>query len=175
MRRSLGPVLAACLLAAVLAACGNDDSGDEARDPGPTGSTTSSTPTSDTPSDTPSDGTVDFELVTTVTETEAGGQVSQVGVPLAGDDDVQTFTAQFESDPMKARVQDEVAKTDVPDGMLLYGAVVAVGCDAPTAVNVTVEGAQVLITAQKVPSPLQECFAPMTTVALVLVPAEAVG
>lgn len=171
MRRSLGPVLAACLLAAVLAACGNDDSGDEARDPGPTGST----PTSETPSNTPSDGTVDFELVTTVTETEAGGQVSQVGVPLAGDDDVQTFTAQFESDPMKARVQDEVAKTDVPDGMLLYGAVVAVGCDAPTAVNVTVEGAQVLITAQKVPSPLQECFAPMTTVALVLVPAEAVG
>lgn len=171
MRRSLGPVLAACLLAAVLAACGNDDSRDEARDPGPTGST----PTSETPSNTPSDGTVDFELVTTVTETEAGGQVSQVGVPLAGDDDVQTFTAQFESDPMKARVQDEVAKTDVPDGMLLYGAVVAVGCDAPTAVNVTVEGAQVLITAQKVPSPLQECFAPMTTVALVLVPAEAVG
>jgi hypothetical protein len=188
MRRLLGPVLPilpVLLLAGVLAAC-DDDSGGVARDPAPTSQTSPTSPTSPTSqpsetshttssSDAPTDGTVDFELVTTLTETEAGGKVSQVAVPLAAGDDVQAFTAQFETDAMKARVQDEVQKTDVPDGMLLYGAVVAIGCDAPTAVNVSVDSAGVVVTAEKVPSPLQECFAPMTTVALVLVPASAVS
>jgi len=170
MARLLGSVLPALLLAGVLVACGDDDSGGVAQDPAPTSETSSSAS-----SDRPSDGSVDFTLVTTFTQTEAGGQVSQVAVPLAAGDDVQAFTAQFETAAMKARVQDEVQKADVPDGMLLYGAVVAIGCDQPTAVDVSVDSAGVVVTAQKVPSPLQECFAPMTTVALVLVPASAVS
>jgi hypothetical protein len=166
MRHPLGSVLPALLLAGVLAACG-DDSGGVARDTSPTRSTGSSAA--------PADGAVTFELVTTLTETEAGGKVSQLAVPLAAGDDVQAFTAQFESDALRVRVQDEVHNTDVPDDMLLYGAVVAIGCDAPTAVDVSVDSAGVTVSAQKVPSPKLECFAPMTTVALVLVPASAVS
>ena len=86
---------------------------------------------------------------------------------------VDEFNAQFETDAMPAQVEAAVAATEVPEGMLLYGAVVAVGCDAPTDVFVTDSESGVLIVAKKVPSPLQECFAPMTTVALVLVPASA--
>ena len=170
MARLLGSVLPALLLTGVLVACGDDDSGGVAQDPAPTSGTSSSAPSGG-----PSDGSVDFTLVTTFTQTEAGGQVSQVAVPLAAGDDVQAFTAQFETAAMKARVQDEVAKADVPDGMLLYGAVVAIGCDAPTAVDVSLDSAGVVVTAQEVPSPKQECFAPMTTVALVLVPASAIS
>jgi hypothetical protein len=176
MRHPLGSVLPAFLLAGLLAACGDaSDSGGVAQDPAPTSSTASPTASPTASSAAPTDGAVDFELVTTFTETEAGGQVSQVAVPFAGGDDVQAFTAQFETDAMKARVQEEVQKVDVPDGMVLYGAVVAIGCDAPDKVAVTRTDAGLVITALKVASPLQECFAPMTTVALVLVPASAVS
>jgi hypothetical protein len=171
MRRLLGSALPAFLLAGVLTACGDDDSGGVAQDPAPTSPTSSSTVSTATPTD----GTVDFELVTTFTETEAGGQVSQVAVPFAAGDDVEAFTAQFESDAMKARVQQEAEKVDVPDGMALYGAVIAIGCDAPDKVAVTRTDAGLVITALKVASPMLECFAPMTTVALVLVPSSAVS
>ena len=82
------------------------------------------------------------------------------------------FTAQFESDhdgPAGRRTS--VAETDVPDGRPLYGAVVSIGCDSPTDVTVTSADAGLVITAGKVPSPMPECFAPMTTVALVVAPA----
>ena len=36
---------------------------------------------------------------------------------------------------MATQVQDAVEATEVPDDMLLYGAVVAIGCDAPTDVH----------------------------------------
>ena len=84
---------------------------------------------------------------------------------------MQEFTSQFESDDMVQQIQHAVANTDVPDGQALYAAVVSIGCDSPTDVSVTDSGAGLVITAGKVPSPQLECFAPMTTVALVLAPA----
>ena len=107
-------------------------------------------------------------MVDTITVTAAGGTVSEVAVPLTDDASVQEFVSQFESDDMAAQVQAAVASTEVPDGQALYAAVVAIGCDSPTDVSVTDTGSGLAITAVKVPSPLPECFAPMTTVALVL-------
>ena len=109
-----------------------------------------------------------------LTETAAGGATSEVAVPLGDDAAVQEFNAQFETDALPTQVQNAVATTDVPEGMLLYGAVVAIGCDAPTDVHVVAGESGLVITGAKVPSPQIECFAPMTTVALVLVPASAV-
>jgi hypothetical protein len=175
MRRTLGSVLPDFLLATALvialgtglAACGDDEGGSVADDQTPTAS--------DTPTKGSTEDEVDFQLVDTITETAAGGAMSDAAVPLADDAAVQQFTSQFETDTMTAKIQAAVQSTDVPDGMLLYGAVVAIGCDTPTDVSVTTGDSGVVVTAVKVPSPMQECFAPMTTVALVLVPASAVG
>ena len=56
-------------------------------------------------------------------------------------------------------------------GHIVYGAVVAVGCDRPPGADVSLDAdGRVQITAQEVPSPLQECLAPVTTVAIASVP-----
>ena len=183
MRRLLGSVLPTLLLVAALGACGDEEGGTATDDPTPSDSPTASesptAPDSPTESDPPPEDTtgdeVDFELVQMLTETAAGGAMSEVAVPLGDDNAVQQFNAQFEADPLPTKVQDAVAETDVPDGMLLYGAVVAIGCDSPTDVSVSTGDSGLVITAHKVPSPMPECFAPMTTVALVLVPAAAVS
>lgn len=167
MRRLLGSVLPVLLLASPLAACGDDESGTVTDQPAPTAS------------ETPTKGggvgeSVDFELVTMITETAAGGSLSDTAVPLSDDAAVQQFSSQFENDAMATQVQEAVQTADVADDELLYGAVVAIGCDAPTDVTVTSTDSGLVITALKVPSPQQECFAAMTTVSLVLVPASAV-
>jgi len=86
---------------------------------------------------------------------------------------VQEFISEF-SEGLQTAVQGVVQSTEVPDKMLLYGAVVAVGCDSPSEVAVTAGDSGLQINALKVANPKPECFAPMTTVALVLVPASAV-
>jgi hypothetical protein len=175
MRRLLGSALPALLLLAGLSGlasgCGDEEPGSAGDDATSTasGSPSTGTPTKD------ATGEVDFELVQLLTETAAGGAMSEVAVPLGDDAAVQEFNAQFETDALPARVEDAVAQVDVPDGMLLYGAVVAIGCDAPTDVHVTTDDSGLVSTAAKVPSPHVECFPPMTTVALLLVPASAVG
>jgi hypothetical protein len=170
MRRFLGSVLPAVVLAGALAGtlagCGGDQTGTVTDDPAPTVSSSATSGTGDE---------VEFELVDMITETAAGGAAAEAAVPLSDDLAVQQFTSQFETDTMTTRIQDAVDKTDVPADMLLYGAVVAIGCDSPTDVNVTSSDQGLAITAQEVPSPMPECFAPMTTVALVLVPASAVS
>jgi hypothetical protein len=172
MRRHLGSVLLAPLVVLVLAlaGCGGDnESGTITDDPAPSPSGSSKPAEPD-----PDDGQVDFELVAMITETAVGGK-SGPAVSLSDDDSVQQFTSQFDNDSMETRLQDVVQKTEIPDGMLLYGAVVAIGCDAPTDVLVTNGDTGLVITALKVPSPMQECFAPMTTVAVVLVPTDVVS
>jgi hypothetical protein len=153
MRRHLGSFLPALLLVAVptatLAAC-DDDSGPVARDPEPTAAAA-------------------YRLVDTITVTGAGGTVSAAAVPLGDHQAVEGFLEQFHSDDLAEQVQAAVARTDVPGGQQLYGAVIAIGCDEPDRVEVDVSGESVAITAVPVPSPMPECFAAMTTVALVLV------
>lgn len=175
MRRLLGSALPALLLVAALGACGDDTASDDAgSDPSATVSSAGGTggvDTGDTGDTGDSTGSVDFELVDTITVTTAGGTVSEVAVPLSDDASVQDFTSQFESDDMVQQIQQAVASADVPDGQALYAAVVSIGCDSPTDVSVTSTDAGLVISAGKVPSPQMECFAPMTTVALVVAPA----
>jgi len=178
MRRLLGSVLPALVLLAApaiaLTGCGDDDSGAVAKDPASTASTPSTpstAPTSSQPAQSPSAEPYGYRLVDMITVTAAGGAPSGPAAALSDDASVREFVSQFTNDELVRKVEASVAKTAVPDGQTLYAAVVAVGCDSPTAVNVDVAGSAVTITAQKVPSPKPECFAPMTTVALVLVDA----
>ena len=174
MRRLLGSVLPALLVVAVFAfGCGDEDSGSASDDSTPTasGSPTSGSPTSGPPTKVATGDEVDFDLVDTITVTAAGGTLSEVAVPLSDEASVQEFTSQFESDDMVQQVEQAAANADVPDGQVLYAAVVSIGCDSPTDVSVTDSGAGLVISADKVLSPQVECFAPMTTVALVVAPA----
>lgn len=164
MRRLLG-FLPALLLVPLVSACGDDEAGTVTSDPAPTVSTSA-------PSDT-GGSAVEVKILAMMTETAAGGTVSETPVPLPDDDAVAQFNQHFDTDALPTRILEAVHAADVPDDELLYGAVVAIGCDAPTQVTVTEGDSGLLISAVEVPKPLEECFAPMTTVALVLIPASA--
>jgi hypothetical protein len=166
MRHHLGSLLAPVLLVTglALAGCG-DDSGDVADDPAPTPSDAPS----ESPGNTSSGGSADFTQIALVSETAGGGSTSEEAVVLDSPAAVDDFVATFDNARMGDSIEHAIAEADVPDGQTLVGAVVAIGCDVPEEVFVrdTADGVQIV--AGKVPSPHQECFAAVTTVALVAV------
>jgi hypothetical protein len=177
MMRTLGNqtalLLSALLLASLLAGCGEDTGSDASGDRTASDTRTGDTRTPDTADPGP-DGTVPFTEVGLPHATAAGGKVDPAAVPLDSAAAVRDFTADLDGGELAGEVQDQVAATDVPDGQALVGAVVSIGCDVPpgVAVHDTEDGLQV--TALAVKAPTVECFAPVTTVALVLVDADRV-
>jgi hypothetical protein len=149
--RTLGTMLAA---AALLAGCGSQTSS-TAVGPG-------SAPDPNSP--------VDFTSLGLVSQTGGGGQVSPVASPLDTPADVRAFVAQFRAPAVATKIRHLLAAADRPSGTHVVGAVVAVGCDVPPGVDVTHGTDQVQIIPKEVASPLPECLAPVTTVAVVAVP-----
>lgn len=148
MRRLPGIVLATLLLAA---GCGDDDA-----DPG----AGSSAPALDG---------IDFTQVAVLSATGAGGRTGPAEV-LDDAAAVGRFADRLGGGPLSADVRGAVGATDVPQGQVLAAAVVAVGCDpAPSVASVTREGGRLRIVPTAVEQPLEECFAPVTSVAVVLV------
>jgi len=147
MRRLLGTLIVLLLLAAGTTACGSD-SGDAADDASPS---------------------VEPVTVAILSRTAAGGEVSPRAVPLPDAAAVGRFAEQFEDPAFGREIAARVAATEVPEGRELVGAVVAIGCDVPESVTVTPLADGVSIVADKVTSPMLECFAAVTSVALVLV------
>lgn len=185
MRRILGtvPTLA---LAGVLAlglgltGCGDDDAGPTASDPvGTTSSGPATDPATDPAIDPATDfgadptkappGGVTFDLVEIVSGTAGRGTVSDQAVELASDADVDAFVAAF-SDDLAADVREAAGSRTLAPGLTLYAAVVGLGCDVPPGVAVTADGGGYRITGTKVADPIPECFAPVTSVALVAIP-----
>lgn len=175
MRRVLGSVLPAVLLVTALGAC-SDDTSDEAKDEPSSSASASEAPsetaTDDPSGDLPSSATgevLEFELVDTLTGTAAGGVIAPDGVPLPDEAAAQEFVSQFTTDGLRSDVLQAAAAAEVPDGQVLYGAVVALGCDVPSDFLVTSQPEGIFVVAQKVTAPKQECFAAMTTVVLVTI------
>ena len=83
----------------------------------------------------------------------------------------QEFTAQFQRGSLDEKIAAAVGSATIPEGYTVMGAVVAIGCDVPPGVEVSQSAEGWVFTPQDVAKPLQECFAPVTTVALVAVPA----
>ena len=157
MKRLLGPVLLAVVL---LAGCG-DSTSDSASD-------AASQPSSTTASDEPTESAAP-QTIAIVSQTAAGGEVDLNAVPVDDDAALQEFTAQFNKAGLEEKIA--IAGATVPEGYTVMGAVVAIGCDVPPDVSVEQGPDGWVVTPHKVPSPLQECFAPVTSVAIVAVPA----
>jgi hypothetical protein len=172
MRRTLGALLlTAALATAALAGCA-DDGGDTRAEDAASGAASASP--SDLPSAAPSgapstSGAVDFTEVALLSETAAGGEVEHRATVLDDASAVNGFAAQFENGAMSDGLTTAVREADVAEGQELAAAVVSIGCDVPPGVTVQKLEGGVAILPLKVKSPLKECLAPVTTVALVAV------
>lgn len=161
------------LLAVLLTACGSDgDSGESdtrGEDPAQTGE-----PQSESPGDDSEDGSESSDSSSSVELIHQSAVGGHTGDPVVLDSQsaIDDFVSQFTRDEFAEKVARAAQSTKVAEGQQLFGAVVSVGCDVPPGVNVSV-GDKVEITAQKVADPLQECYVPVTTVALVTVDAPA--
>jgi len=143
MRRSLG-LLA---LLAGLAGCGGHTDGGLKPDP----------------------AAAEVTQVALLTGTSAGGEVTTKPTELPDAAAVREYADQFRNDRLQGGIVAAAEKAEVPEGSRLAAAVVAVGCEVPARVVGTGTGADVAVHAV-LPSPTKKCFAPITTVALVLLP-----
>jgi hypothetical protein len=153
MRRTLGTLLATAALATT-AGCGS--------------ATSSSTATApDSPGPGPIAGA---EVLPLISQTGGGGRVSTHASLLDTPAQVAAFARQFQAPAMAHRVGAAAAEA-AKSGHIVYGAVVALGCDVPPGAVVALDAnGEVEITPKEVASPLPECLAPVTTVAIATVP-----
>lgn len=152
MRRLLGTTAAAAVL--VLTGCGDDSSEPTATDREPTGTSS------------PADG-VDYEVVALEHATAAGGQVDRQATLVGPGGDTGAILAELTDPQFRELVEQRITFSRAAGD--LYAAVVSVGCDVPSGVTVVEAGDGYEIVPDKVPDPLPECFAPVTTVAVVAV------
>lgn len=169
MRRTLGHLTAAalaCLALGLTAGCGSSSS--TADDPG-------QGPASD-PAGLPSrsPGTVEgAKVLPLISMTGAGGQPQQTATQLNSKPDLKAFGSQFRVPAMWHRIESEVGDHLGDRGKELVGQIVMVGCDRPPGADVTVnEEGDVVLVPREVASPLEECLAPVTTVAIAVLPTE---
>ena len=177
MRRTLGALLLTAALATPAVAGCADDGGD-ARAEDTASGTASGSPSPASPSDLPSappsaapasSGPVDFTEVALLSVTAAGGEVDYRATVLDDATAVSQFAAQFETAAMGDELTTAVREADVAEGQQLVAAVVSIGCDVPPGVTVQKLKRALAIVPLKVKSPLKECLAAVTTVALVAV------
>jgi len=168
------------LLLATVAGCGGeggdgDDPGaatDTATDTATSETTTPESPTAD--SSTGSGGqfvigeTVEPGQAAIVSASNVDGDTSTRASALVNDKALDTFLATMEA-RLAQDVRAAVRATHVPADSTLFGAVVAVGCNRPTAISwsTTFDGIEVTPT---LPKSEVQCLVPVTSVALFLVP-----
>ncbi len=168
MRRTLGNLTAAaatCLALGVTAGCGSSSSA-TAADPG-------RDPASDRaglPSRTP--GLIEgAKVLPLISMTAAGGRPQPTATVLNTRADIQAFARQFRAPAIWRRIQSEIAGPLAVPGHQIVGQVIAVGCDVPPGADVMAnQDGDVQLVAHEVASPLQECLAPVTTVAVAVLP-----
>ncbi|WP_134767204.1 hypothetical protein [Nocardioides sp. 1609] len=171
MRRRLGPaLLLGVLLCPVLTSCGSDDAGTDTTDPAPSEQTTSTATSEPTggptrPGSEPSGGP---EVVEVLHATAAGGASTEQFVRVDDEPELADFVAQFSDDAFAEEVRVSVAGVAAGPGTA-YAAVAAIGCDVPPVDVATTAEDVYLVVVAKVPGPDVECFAPVTTVAVMTV------
>ncbi|MFC6695070.1 hypothetical protein [Nocardioides daphniae] len=160
--RTAGLLLVAGLALGTLVACGTDEATTEPDDTGAPSPSESQSPTGS-----PSDGEAAFTEVATFTDTrikvrEAGGAT----VPLASSADVKAWLAPAKAPASLIHDVQEAVERE-PDKNL-QGAVLWVGCDAPSDWTVVPVGDSYEVRVSP-PKHQTQCLAPMTWLALVAV------
>jgi hypothetical protein len=104
-----------------------------------------------------------------VSGTAGGGTVTAQPTVLDGPRALARYVRGFR-EPFASELERAARRLPVSDDEQLGAAVVSVGCDVPPGATVTGDADDVVIRAEEVRSPHHECFAPVTTVALVTMP-----
>jgi hypothetical protein len=153
-----------CLVVGLTAGCGSSSS--TATDPGQGPRSDPAGVPSRTPGPVP-----DAKVLPVISMTGAGGRVGSTATLLNTRADVRAFGQQFGMPGMWHRIQHEVGGLQKSSDHDVVGQVVMVGCDIPpgVAVNVNDQGDVVLVP-KEVASPLEECLAAVTTVAIAVLP-----
>ena len=165
MRRTLGNLVLPLLvpLALGLTACGSHRVADQ---PGGSPSVTTRSPL-------PTTGPVAFDKVAVVSGSAAGGPgVDPRPTVLADDAAVAAYAGRFRGS-LPADLEAAARRAEPAGDQVLVAAVVDVGCEPPTEIHARMVAGTLTVTATPVVSK-KECFAPVTSVALLLVPAAAV-
>jgi hypothetical protein len=183
--RSAVALAATAVLAAGLAGCGSDGGDGTASDPAASPST--SRPSEDAPSESPTgttgapesgsggqetipaSGSAGVTEATLLSATEGGGSTSTMALALDTDQARGDFTAQLEggfADTVSVAAAE--AARQAP-GSTTYGATVAIGCDAPSAVAIDAGEAGFEVV-PRIPKNGVQCLAPVTYVVLFTVP-----
>lgn len=152
------------LLLATFAGCGSE--GGDGDDPGAASDTSSS--------GTGAGGqlvvgeTLEPGQAVIVSASNVDGDTSTLASALVDDKALDKFVAKMET-RLAEDVRAAVRATQVPADSTLFGAVVSVGCDQPTAISwsTTFDGIEVTPT---LPKSEVQCLVPVTSVALFLVP-----
>lgn len=136
------------MLLLALAACGDDNAGD-------------SPPTDSSPTDSGA-----AAPVTLVSGTAGGGDVETQATDVTDPAALASYVERLDGS-LASEVTAAAGELAVGADESLLAQIVAVGCDVPP--SAALEG-DVIVPAE-VPSPMKECFAPVTTVGLVAAPA----
>ncbi len=107
-------------------------------------------------------------VVALVSETDAGGRVTAAPVPVGDAAALRDFAGQFDG-RMSRELSEAVDGATVPDGQTLLATVVDISCVPPLDVRVKVVdgGVTVQPLKEKPVGRAPQCFAPVTTVAIV--------
>ncbi len=153
MKCYLGPLVLVTVLA-VLAGCG-DDPADRADDPAPQEQTDEGAP----------------RVVDILSASAAHGDLAATATVIDDDRALARYLRQFTSPPFVADLTAAVQANDPAEGRVLGLAVIEISCDEPPSATVSEEDGAYVVTPGKVLDPLPECYVPVTSVAVLDLPA----
>ena len=155
------------LLLAAVAGCGSEGSDSES-DPGTATESLTSDSSAGSGGQLVIGETVQPGQAVIVSASNVDGDTAVLGSALVNDKALDKFLATMEA-RLAEDVRAAVEATRVPADSTLFGAVVSVGCDKPTAISwsKTFDGIEVTPT---LPKSGVQCLVPVTSVALFLVP-----
>ncbi|RHW27195.1 hypothetical protein D0Z08_11080 [Nocardioides immobilis] len=157
MRRLVGSLFVLTALTA-LTACGEEPD-DRADDPATQGRTTQGQTDS-----------ADPQVVDIVSGSAVDGDVAATATVIQDDQDLERYLRQFDSSPFVGDLTDAIDAHPLADDRVLGLAVIEISCDEPPSATVTTDGEAFVVTPGKVVNPHQECFAPVTSVAVLDLP-----